>query len=89
MRMSFLRISSSLWSVARLIVMPESLTGSSTATGVRAPVRPTWTRMSSRQVVAWRAGNLNEIAQRGALAVAPSARRCSEELTLNTTPSAS
>ena len=52
--------------------MPESLTGSSTATGVRAPVRPTWTTMSLSRVVACRAGNLNEIAQRGNLAVTPS-----------------
>ncbi len=50
--------SSSLWSVEREMVVPDSLTGSSTATGVRAPVRPTWTTMSSIRVVAWRAGNL-------------------------------
>ena len=71
MRMSLRRISSSLWSVARLMSVPDSLTGSRTATGVSAPVRPTWTMMSSSRVVAWRAGNLKETAQRGNLAVTP------------------
>ena len=58
MRMSLRLISSSLWSVERLMVVPESLTGSRRATGVRAPVRPTWMTMSLIRVVAWRAGNL-------------------------------
>ena len=38
-------MSSSLCSVARLIVEPARRTGSSSATGVRTPVRPTWTVM--------------------------------------------
>ncbi len=88
-RTSLRRISSSLCRVERLIVVPESLTGSSTATGVRAPVRPTWMMMSSTLVVAWRAGNLKEMAQRGNLAVTPRASRSAAELTLTTIPSAS
>ena len=39
-RMSFRRNSSSLCSVARLIVLPARKTGSNSATGVSAPVRP-------------------------------------------------
>ncbi len=88
-RTSLRRSSSSLWRVERLIVVPESLTGSSTATGVRAPVRPTWTTMSLTRVVAWRAGNLKAAAQRGDLAVNPRASRWAAELTLRTMPSAS
>ena len=41
MRMSLRLISSSLCSVAREIVEPARKTGSSSATGVRMPVRPT------------------------------------------------
>ena len=46
MRMSLRRISSSLWSVAREIVEPCTKTGSSSATGVSTPVRPTCTVMA-------------------------------------------
>jgi hypothetical protein len=88
-RMSLRLISSSLWRVQRLTVVPDSWTGSRTATGVRAPVRPTWTMMSLRRVVAWRAGNLNEIAQRGDLEVEPRDRRWARASTLITTPSQS
>ena len=70
-RMSLRRSSSSLCRVDRLTVVPDRRTGSSTATGVRAPVRPTWTMMSRSFVVAWRAGNLKATAPRGALAVDP------------------
>ncbi len=40
-RMSLRRMSSSLWSVASLTVTPPTSTGSSSANGLRAPVRPT------------------------------------------------
>ena len=46
MRMSLRSISSSLWRVARETVEPEMRTGSSSATGVSTPVRPTWMVMS-------------------------------------------
>ena len=46
MRMSLRRISSSLCSVARAMVLPRRKTGSSSATGVSVPVRPTCTVMS-------------------------------------------
>src|ERR1035437_2681289 len=82
-------ISSSLWSVARETVTPPTSTGLRQATGVRAPVRPTWTSMASTVVVACRAGYLYAMAQRGALAVKPSWRCCSTESTLTTTPSMS
>ncbi|OPZ88976.1 MAG: hypothetical protein BWY73_01590 [candidate division TA06 bacterium ADurb.Bin417] len=52
------RISSWLCSEARLTVVPASRTGSSTATGVIVPSRPTWDRMSRIRVVACSAGNL-------------------------------
>ena len=46
MRISLRAISSSLCSVARDTTTPPTVTGSSTATGVSAPVRPTWMVMS-------------------------------------------
>ena len=52
MRMSLRRISSSLCSVARETVEPCTKTGSSSATGVSTPVRPTCTVMSRRRVSA-------------------------------------
>ena len=39
-------ISSGLWSVARVTVVPPMKTGASAATGVTLPVRPTWKRTS-------------------------------------------
>ena len=51
-RMSFRAISSSLWRVAREMVEPERGTGSSSATGERTPVRPTWMVMAFRRVAA-------------------------------------
>ena len=47
--------------------MPASSTGSSSAYGVTAPVRPTLTRMRRTFVCACCAGNLNAVAQRGKL----------------------
>jgi hypothetical protein len=76
MRMSFRAISSSLCSVAFCTSTPPTFTGSSRATGVSAPVRPTWMRMSCNTVIACSAGNFHAIAQRGARPTKPS-RRCS------------
>src|SRR5215204_3855672 len=50
------------------MVTPPTLTGSRSACGVRAPVRPTFTMMSVRRVRAASGSNLYAIAQRGALA---------------------
>ncbi len=41
-RTSLRRTSSSLWSVAYVMVTPPTNTGSSTAKGVTFPVRPVW-----------------------------------------------
>ena len=82
-------ISSTLWSVARAIVEPATVTGSNSATGVSTPVRPTCTRISRRTVRLSSGGNLNAIAQRGARAVKPSASCWAKESTFTTTPSMS
>ena len=58
---------SSLCSEARDTVVPASSTGSSSATGVSVPTRPTCTVMSLSRVVACRGGYLYATAQRGAL----------------------
>jgi hypothetical protein len=52
MRMSLRRTSSALCRVALVTVTPPTKTGSSRATGVRAPVRPTCTSMATTRVVA-------------------------------------
>src|SRR5574344_1576664 len=57
-RRSSLATSSKLWSVARLTVVPASLTGARFATGVTAPVRPTWKSTESTGVYARSALNL-------------------------------
>ena len=49
---------SSLLSVARLTIVPASRTASMLATGVTAPVRPTWNDTLSRRVTACSALNL-------------------------------
>ena len=69
--------------------MPASITGSSTAYGVTAPVRPTLTSIACSVVVACCAGNLKAVAQRGNFAVAPSRSRSARSSTLITTPSVS
>ena len=71
------------------MVIPESLTGSKTATGVKAPVLPTWIIISFILVVACLAGNLYDMAQRGNLAVLPRSFCFSVELTFITIPSTS
>ena len=74
-RTSSRSISSSLCSVAFCTTTPPTVTGSSLATGVSAPVRPTWISMSLTMVVAFSAGNLCAIAQRGVRDTKPS-RSC-------------
>ena len=56
-----------MWSVAIEMVEPARNTGSSTAYGVTAPVRPTLTSIARERVVACSAGNLKAVAQRGKL----------------------
>ena len=74
-RMSFRRSSSSLCKVARLIVLPARNTGSNSATGVSAPVRPTWIVMAFSRVSACSAAYLKAMAQRGAFDVNPARSR--------------
>ena len=74
-RTSLRAISSSLCSVAWSTTTPPTVTGCSLATGVSAPVRPTWMSMPSNSVVARSAGNLWATAQRGARDTKPS-RAC-------------
>ena len=88
-RMSFRAISSSLCSVARLIVEPSRNTGSSSATGVSVPVRPTWTVIALSLVCVCSGAYLKAMAQRGALAVAPTRSRRSKRFSLMTAPSVS
>jgi hypothetical protein len=57
---------------------PPTVTGASRATGVSAPVRPTWMSMPFSTVVACSAGNLCAIAQRGERETKPS-RSCQIE----------
>jgi hypothetical protein len=46
----------------RETVVPLTSTGSRIATGVTAPVRPTFSSSSLTSVVTWRAGNLKAMA---------------------------
>ncbi|MNC12186.1 hypothetical protein D3C75_599000 [compost metagenome] len=82
-------ISSALCKVALLTSTPATCTGSSRATGVMAPVRPTWNSTSRTKVICSWAGNLNAVAQRGARATKPSVSCRASESTLITTPSIS
>ncbi len=61
-----------LCSEALEMVTPPTATGSSSAIGVMAPVRPTEGTMLLTRVVAWRALNLKAIAQRGDRDTSPS-----------------
>ena len=71
MRTSLRRGSSSLCSVALLTVVPPTNTGSSLATGVSLPVRPTWISMPSTRVICSCAGYLCATAQRGSRVTKP------------------
>ena len=88
-RMSLRLMSCSLWSVARETVTPPTSTGSSTAQGFSAPVRPTRMRISSSFVGAVAGAHLKARAQRGRSCSAPSRRCWSSESTLITIPSIS
>ena len=69
MRTSLRAISSSLCRVARVHQHAADIDRlRARATGVSAPVRPTWMRMSCSTVVACSAGNFHAIAQRGVAA---------------------
>ncbi|MNV38796.1 hypothetical protein D3C71_1303590 [compost metagenome] len=82
-------ISSALCSVALLTITPATSTGSRRATGVIAPVRPTWNSTSRTRVICSCAGNLNAVAQRGARATKPSVSCRSISSIFTTTPSIS
>ena len=68
---SFLIISSSLWSVAFETITPPILTGFIFATGVNAPVLPIWISMFVISDIELLAENLCAIAHLGALAAKP------------------
>ena len=61
---------------------PPTVTGLSRATGVSAPVRPTWMSIPSRIVVAFSAENLCARAQRGLRETKPSRSCQSSRFTL-------
>jgi hypothetical protein len=81
--------SSALCKVALVTVTPPTNTGFSRATGVSAPVRPTWMSIASTTVNASCGGYLCATAQRGSRERKPRRRCRSSELTLYTTPSMS
>lgn len=68
---------------------PATRTGSSSATGVSTPVRPTWIAMALSRVVTCSGGNFRAKAQRGARAVWPKSSCKARLFTLATTPSIS
>ena len=82
-------ISSPLCNVALLTVTPATKTGSNFATGVMAPVRPTWNSTSLSTVISSCAGNLYAIAQRGEREIKPSCSCKAISLTFSTVPSIS
>ena len=69
---SFLEISSSLCKVALETTTPPTVTGSILATGVIAPVLPTWITISLIFEIAFTEENLYAIAHLGELDVVPS-----------------
>ena len=87
MRMSIAAIWSALWREARLTVVPAISTGFSSATGVMAPVRPTWYVTALSVVACCSDSNLYAMAHRGLLAVMPSSDCWLYALTLMTIPS--
>ena len=76
------RNSKTLCSVALLTVVPPTNTGSSLATGVSLPVRPTWISMPLSRVICSWAGYLCATAQRGSRVTNPSWRCRSSRSTL-------
>ena len=87
--MSFLWISSSLCNVALDTTTPPTVTGSTFATGVIAPVLPTWIIISLIVVTAFSAENLYAMAHRGELDVDPNLFCKFKSFTLKTKPSIS
>ena len=81
-RTSLRLTSSSLCKVALVTVTPPTSTGASLATGVIAPVRPTWTSIPKTVVSASCAGYLCAKAKRGALDTKPNFVCSAKELTL-------
>ena len=87
--MSFASMSWKLWRVAVDTVTPPISTGSSTAYGLSAPVRPTLMRISLSFVTRTSGANLRAIAQRGSrFPTVPSSVYSANGLTFTTTPSA-
>ena len=78
-----------LCSVARETVTPPTSTGCRRASGVRTPVRPTCTTMSSTRVTSLRGSNLYATAQRGLVVRKPSFSCNARSFTFITTPSIS
>ena len=78
-----------LWSDTLRTVTPPTATASSSATGVRTPVRPTDGAMARMRVVAWRGLNFHATAQRGERETWPRSRCSSRSFTLTTRPSTS
>ena len=72
-----------------MTVVPASRTGERTAFGVRTPVRPTWTTMSSTTDSFSSGGYLKAMAQRGTLEVEPRISRSDKLLSFTTAPSMS
>ena len=85
--MSFSAMFPALCRVARETVLPEINTGSSSATGVAAPVRPTCTVIALRRVRARSARYFHATAQRGACDVIPAAACSEQSSSLTTAPS--
>ena len=79
---SFLIISSSLWSVALETTTPPMLTGLILATGVKAPVLPIWISIFVTKEIALFEENLWAIAHLGALATFPNLFWSVKSLTL-------
>ena len=86
-RTSSRAISSALCKLACCTVVPATTTGSNTATGVAAPVRPIDMTMSRTIVVACSAAYLYATAPRGFLPTSPSSSKRIRSLIFITKPS--
>ena len=82
MRTPLRRSSNRLCNVALLTVVPPTNTGSSLATGVSLPVRPSCTSMPRSVVICSCAGYLCATAQRGSRLTKPSCFCSARSLTL-------
>ena len=80
-------ISSALCKVALVTVTPPTNNAFNAATGVIAPVRPTWKLTSSKVVMSSSGGYLYALAQRGARLTKPNFFCIATSLTLKTAPS--